>query len=342
MALNETSLVLRSVLIAFGLVTAIGAKAQVTAKAESLTVSDQVSVAFRFGDFAELERLYAINGKPGVRSPLTGTERVTHFWRGIRQFSNATLPVTEGYYSQIDALSRKWTLDYPQSGLAKLLYAESLRSHAWFHRGVGYSNTVVPASWDKFYSYLNLALEHLRRNEALFAKDSSWDLLVLRVGRDLGWRIDQLMPILESGITKNPDHDDLYFEMQFSMMPKWGGDLASVERFIASVTQKTREKRGMEMYARLYAVLSYSEVKQALFSATQASWPMMKKGFEDRLSRHPHSDHRNMYAYFACMAQDRQVLQEQLRLMDGAFDRAFWGEGPERNFEECKAFAGQL
>jgi hypothetical protein len=55
------------------------AQVQAEAKSETPLVPDQVSAALRFGDFAELERLYGLYGRPGVRSPLTGTERVKHF-----------------------------------------------------------------------------------------------------------------------------------------------------------------------------------------------------------------------------------------------------------------------
>lgn len=318
------------------------AHAQTPDKPKPPTVPDQVEAAFRYGDFVELERLYAIYGKPGERSPLTGNPRVEHFWMGIGKVSDSGLHVTGEYYAQMDALTRKWALDHPQSVLAQLLYVNSLSAHAWFHRGGGYANTVSPASWAEFGKYLGLALDHLRRNQELAAKDSSWNSLMLNVGRGLGWEIDRLMAVFEKGIAKNPDHDALYFLMEESLLPKWGGDLDLVERFITSVTKSTREKRGMEMYARLYAGLSYAETKQSLFSATHASWPKMKAGFEDRLSRYPHTDHRNMYAYFACMAKDKQALQEQLKLMGDGFDRIFWGDSPERSFEECKAMAQQL
>ena len=305
-------------------------------------VPDQVAAVFRFGDFDELERLYAVYGRPGERSPLTGAERLKHFWMGIGQIADSGLEVTEGYYVQMDALTRQWAEQRPQSVLAQLLHANSLRVHAWYHRGHGYAQSVSPASWAAFEKHLNLALEQLRRSEALAARDSSWNRLMMDVGLTLGWRIDQLRPLYEAGIAKNPDHDELHFTMQTALLPKWGGDLPTVERFIATVTEQTRSKRGLEMYARMYASLSYQQVQQTLFTATRVSWPLMKSGFEDQLSRHPHSDHRNMYAYFACMARDRPALQEQLRLMDGAFERSFWGSTPERTFEACQALARQL
>lgn len=312
------------------------------AAASAPLVPDVVEAAMRVGDFNEVERLYEMYGRPGLRSPLTGTPRIQHFWMGIGRVMSSSLNVTEQYYVQLDALTRQWSQEHPKSVVAQLLHADSLVAHAWFHRGTDYANTVSPASWEAFGKYLNLALEQMRRCQALAAKDSSWNATMLGLGRGLGWDADQLMRIMEDGIAKNPDHDQLYFSMQTALLPKWGGDLDTVERFIASVAQGTRDKRGFEMYARLYGSLSYDEVKQSLFKATRASWPKMKQGFEDQISRYPFYDNRNVFAYFACMAQDRQTLQEQLKLIGSDFFRAAWGDNPERTFEECKAMAQQL
>ena len=89
------------------------AHAQAAANAGPPTVPDQVEAAFRYGDFAELERLYAIYGKAGVRSPLTGTPRVQHFWMGIGKITDSSLHVTQEYYAQMDAMTRKWAMDHP-------------------------------------------------------------------------------------------------------------------------------------------------------------------------------------------------------------------------------------
>nr|WP_315399882.1 hypothetical protein [uncultured Duganella sp.] len=319
-------------------VAAIPAKAQEPA---APAVPELVGTAYRWGDFAELERLYALYGKAGVRSNLTGTPRLTHFWMGIAKISNSGLRVSDEYYQQLDALTKQWSHKYPQSVLAQLLYANSLTTHAAARRGGGYANTVSPTAWAEFRAYLDLASEQLRKTEALAAKDSSWNRGMLIAGRYLGWDREQLMRVFEAGIDKNPDDDDLYFLMQEALLPKWGGDLKTMERFIAWADKKTRQQRGLEMYARLYAGISYGELDQALFTATNASWPSMKIGFEDRLKRYPHSDHRNMYAYFACMAADRPALREQLEFVGDKFDPIFWGGDPERTFESCKKMAQQ-
>lgn len=340
MKLAESMLLLCALWLLAGLPAA--AAPATAAQAEPPTVPDLVEKAFRFGDFDQLERLYAIHGKPGERSPLTGTPRIEHFWMGIGRIAASNLQVTEQYYAQMDALTQKWSQEHPQSVLAQLLYANSLMVHAWFHRGTDYANTVSPASWASFGNYLERAAEQLRRCEELAARDSAWNALMLGVGRGLGWNVQLLLSVFEKGIKKNPDHDGLYFMMLTSLEPKWGGDLAMAERFIARVTQQTKDKRGLEMYARLYAALSHDEVKQSLFTATRVVWPEMKQGFEDRLARAPKADHRNMYAYFACMAKDQKTLQQQLELIGDGFERIFWGDNPERRYDECKAMARQL
>ncbi|WGG49882.1 DUF4034 domain-containing protein [Rugamonas sp. DEMB1] len=321
------------------------ALAVITAKAQDQVapaVQDLVGTAYRWGDFAELERLYAIYGKAGVRSELTGTPRLDQFWKGIGEINNSNLRVTDEYYQQLDALTRQWAHQYPQSVLAQLLYAKTLMAHAWVRRGDGYVNTVSPTAWAEFREYLDLAKEQLQKTEALAAKDSTWNRSMLEIGLHLDWDREHLMQVFEAGIAKNPDDDDLYFAMQKALLPKWGGDLKAVDRFIAWADKNTREKRGLEMYARLYAGLSYGQVHQTLFTSTNASWTSMKIGFEDRLKRYPHTDHRNMYAYFACMANDRPALQEQLELIGGKFEPIFWGGYPERTFEACKKMAQQV
>ena len=305
------------------------------------TVVDQVETAYRQGNFAELERLYAIYGKAGVRSELTGTPRVKHFWMGIDKINDSSLRVSDEYYQQLDALTGQWARQYSQSVLAQLLYANTLRAHAWARRGNGYANTVSSTAWAEFKNYTNLAKEQLQKNETLAANDSGWNGSMLAIGRSLDWDNEQLRRIFEAGIAKNPDDDDLYFSMQEALLPKWGGDIPTMERFIAWADKHTRDQRGLEMYARLYAGLSYAQLSQALFTNTNASWTSMKIGFEDRLKRYPHSDHRNMYAYFACMANDRPALQEQLELIGDNFTPGFWGDNPERTFESCKKMAQQ-
>ena len=217
-----------------------------------------------------------------------------------------------------------------------------MKAHAWVYRGSGYAKTVSPAAWAEFQKYLDLAFAQLQRAEALAANDSSWNEIMLHIGRGLGWDRERLMAVFMRGVAKNPDHDTLYFTMQEALLPKWGGDLETVDRFIALAVKNTREKRGMEMYARLYASLSYAELDQALFRSSRASWTSMKAGFEERLKRYPHVDHRNMYAYFACMANDRPALQEQFELIGDKFEPTFWGGNAERTLEACKRMASQL
>jgi hypothetical protein len=133
--------------------TQANAQSRSSSGAEPPTVPDLVADAYRWGDFAELERLYAIYGKAGVRSELTGHPRLDHFWMGIGMINDSSLRVTDDYYEQLDALTKRWALDHPRSVLAQLLYASTLETRAWVYRGNGYAHTVSPAGWAGFRKY---------------------------------------------------------------------------------------------------------------------------------------------------------------------------------------------
>ncbi len=322
--------------------SAVQAQGQVPTDAAPPSVPELVQTAFQRGDFAELERLYGLYGKPGVRSALTGIPRVGHFWMGIGRVNDANLRVTDEYYGQLDALTGKWAQEHPKSVLAQLLFAQSLSAHAVAARGTGYAQTVSPSAWADFRKYLELSLAQLRRSEALAASDSSWNLLMLDVGRDLSWDKERLWDIFRSGLAKDPENDDLYLKLETALLPKWGGDMVAVERLIALAVTNTQERRGLEMYAILYAALSEQQVKQTLFTNTRASWISMKAGFDALIKRYPHVDHRNKFAYFACMANDKATLREQLDLIGDKFVPQFWGSNAQRTFEGCKKLAQQV
>jgi len=201
---------------------------------------------------------------------------------------------------------------------------------------------VVAESLKKYHRYAELALAQLRRAAPLAAADSYWNVQMMDTGLALNWGVDQLYALMETGLAKNADDDGLYFALVNRLLPKWGGNYEAVDRFIADAVERTRAKRGMELYARLYATVSYDSAAQGLFEDTRASWAKMKAGFEDLISRYPHPDHRNQFAYFACMAQDREALRQQLAIIGSQPTLSFWGDNAERTFDACKRMAQQL
>ncbi|PHV05654.1 hypothetical protein CSQ96_19670 [Janthinobacterium sp. BJB412] len=94
---------------------------------------------------------------------------------------------------------------------------------------------------------------------------------MLEIGLNLDWDREHLTQVFGAGIAKHPDGDDLYFTMWKALLPMWGGDLKTIDRFIAWADKNAHEKRGLKMYARLYVGLSYSQVHQTLFTSTNAS-----------------------------------------------------------------------
>jgi hypothetical protein len=183
---------------------------------------------------------------------------------------------------------------------------------------------VSPEGWEGFRKYLGLAVTHLKRTEVLASQDSSWNVLMLDLGRALSWDRAELQGIYDSGVTKNPDNDALHSAMLTALLPKWGGDLNSVDEFVKAAVSRLPKEKGLIIYARLYALVSDIELKSALFTNPRVSWQTMKAGFDEMVARYPHFDNRNMYANFACMARDRETLKEQLALIGNDYVKKFW------------------
>lgn len=305
------------------------------------TYVEQVGEALRWGDLDALERLYAKTRATDQRSPVSGRPAVDDFWSAIFNETSAGSRRGEGFYLQLDALTARWARQHPDSTLAALLHASGLQQRAWYHRGDGYRDSVSAQGAAEFERLLTESVERLQEARQLASRDSAWNLLMLRAARGLGWDLRRQLELFDDGLRRNPDHDALYFAMQASLLPKWGGSQQLVERFIAEAVRRTEATRGLEMYARLFAAYSDDQVKLELFTETRASWPSMKAGFEDRLRRHPMAGTRTRFAHFACLAGDRETLREQLELLGDRFERDAWGPNPERRRDECRRLARQ-
>jgi hypothetical protein len=88
------------------------------------------------------------------------------------------------------------------------------------------------------------------------------------------------------------------------LRPQWGGSYEAVDRFVEAAVARTRATQGESFYAWIYLDIA-PKVRGDLFRETLATWPKMKKSFEDLVARHPDPYNRNAFASVACLARDR-------------------------------------
>lgn len=295
--------------------------------------------AFWWGDLAALEKQHAYVSQPGRFAP-DGTSELDLFRTGLKQVINNAVKQREPYLQELEALTLQWAAERPQSALVHMLHAEVLAAHGWYYRGGGLARDVPPHAWKDFESYLKRAAGYLADHADVALSDSSAHATLLSIGKGLGWDSAQLTLIAQEGLKRNPDDISLYFLRLTALLPKWGGDVRTLDRYIRTTAEQTRAAFGTGMYARLYSAAAEEEFGHTLFRDSAVDWGMMKQGFADMHARYPQSPaRRNRFAYMACLAKDKATLRALLEELGPALDAAEWGPNPERSLEGCQRWA---
>jgi hypothetical protein len=294
--------------------------------------------ALWWGDFSELERMHALYLQPGQRAA-DGKPHLTDFRHGIKRVLDGKKDAPDAYFVEQEALTRQWAIEHPKSALAHAMHAAALAAHGWSYRGTGYAKTVPPEAWESFRSYIQKAINYMSANADVAFTSSVSHRWMIGFARAAGWDADKILAIARDGLRVNPEDDGIYFEVAFSLLPKWGGSAAALDRFIQEAVARTESQRGLEMYARLYADAAAEEFEHRLFDESAARWPKMKQGFEDLLKRYPDPVNVNRFAYFACLAKDQPTALDLLKQVGAKPIVAEWGDNGTRTYEACKRWA---
>jgi hypothetical protein len=326
---------------AFAAVTLLGAPLSAGAADTLDPISQQALDNYWRGDFGALEQQYLALRRD---QPLTesGVSKLELFRIGLARVNGAAAKQTEPYLRELEALTLQWANEHPRSALAHVLHAEVLAKHGWSYRGSGYVNTVTPQAMEQFEAYLRRAVAYLEAHADVAMTDSSAHVLLLEIGRGLGWDRKQLDAISQAGLKLAPYDLELYFDMLTSLLPKWYGDGAAraLDDYIRRVTERTKADYGTGMYARLYSAAAEQQFSNRLFEDSYADWPTMKRAYEDMHARYPNSPaRRNHYAYMACLAKDRPTLLALLAELGPKLDASQWGQNGERTLEVCQRWA---
>lgn len=302
-------------------------------------VKEVATDALWWGDFTELERQNALYKQPGRVDP-DGTSQLELFRKGLLEVFENEVKNSEAYLSQLDTLTLQWAKARPASALAHILHAQALVQHGWSYRGRGYADKVSPEAWKEFIAYQQRALQYLKEHADVAFTDSYAHYVMLQIGRGLGWAPKQMMAIADEGVKRNPNDVNLYSQVAFGLLPKWGGTPRLLDDYIKQVTERTRAAFGMGMYARLYSAAADDQFGHALFENSFADWNKIKQGYEDTLARYPNNPLRmNRYAYLACLAKDKDTFLRLLDKLGEGIELSEWGSNPERSLEGCRRWA---
>ncbi len=210
-------------------------------------------------------------------------------------------------YGYIKELKKR----YPRQPFVALAEAEYWMDYAWDARGGGFADSVTPEGAKLFEERLQKAEKVLADSRPYAASYPTWYEQMNQVQFLLSRPAHDQATTLQEGLNRYKGYYPLYFNMVNFTSPKWGGSWQAVDNFVKWSVEATKKDEAETLYARLYW-FAYQNLLpgEELFKDTQASWPRMKKGFDDLMARHPKSHwNLNNYAHFACMAGDKAAYR---------------------------------
>ncbi|MFT7721431.1 MAG: hypothetical protein QM788_01120 [Roseateles sp.] len=316
-----------------------GAAAQAVQPARLADViEDRTAMALLWGDWGELERLYAAAREDMQRSG-EGWLAICLFGAGAdRDYRDSS----QAYHDARLASTLDWARRRPDSPLAHAMHLDALVDRAWFYRGGGFANTVSEQRFAEFRAKLNEALAYAQANAAVMTRDNYYVRPMMTLLRGLGVPIRQQLDMARKSMRGEAADECLYNRTIDSLLPKWGGDAQQLERWIRESMKGLPGDEALMRYTRLYDVAATGGYEQGLFGDSLARWPLMRDGLKQWIARSPNSRYwRNRLAYFACMAQDRETAVPALEAIEGRVSPGDWGATGQRNHLACKRWALQ-
>jgi hypothetical protein len=230
---------------------------------------------------------------------------------------------------------QSWRRRFPKSVHAAIIEANAWRAYAWQARGSGFANQVPAKAFELYGERLARARRVLEEAKPFAATNPLWYTSMLGVANSEGWPVEKQREVFAEGVARHPRASGIYVTMAHRMTPRWGGNIAMYREFTDLAARETQRFYGNSMYAWMY--LQYADVENDQpFRDLGIPWQQMKSGFDELLARYPSTWNLNVYAYFACQADDKAAFLALLpRLTKESVRQDVWRGGYQ--FDTCRA-----
>lgn len=256
------------------------------------------------GDFKKIETLYADYLRNRTRTT-SGLWMVEAFQRA---FSNSFQYSSEADSAKVIAA---WEKAVPDSTLLPVVKALRGQRLAWNARGGAYASRTPQEAHQLFREHLEKAAQALKDSEATGKESPLWYWTALIVAGSSGVPTEAFDALFEEAVTRFPTYQTLYYTRVNYLLPQWGGTFDQVDAFVAKSVERTAAGQGASFYAWIYVDVA-KKVDGDYLKETAATWPKMKQGFDDMLSRYPDPYNKLIFSAYACQARDREVTARLL------------------------------
>lgn len=293
-------------------------------------VKNEICKMYLHEQFDELTRISQKYLETEERSP-SGLWMLTLFNAGIGKATNTDIK-NDAYWDGLEEKALRWVSFYPQSPSGYIAYANILRSRAWMYRGGGWARDVKEENWKPFYECLAKARRYLKKHYHVSSKDPRWYETMIVIAMGEGWEKEAFESCFNEAVEKFPYYYQIYFAATDYLLPKWHGSKEDVEKFAIRAVDLTKSKEKSSMYARIYWYSSQSNYGKKLFTDSSVIWSRMSKSIDDVLLIYPDQWNINNFAYFACLARDKEKAKSLIKKIEGAPILQVWQDLKRYNY----------
>jgi len=219
-----------------------------------------------------------------------------------------------------------WADAHPRSVAPQIALAESYIRRAWRARGGGFAGTVTDEGWKGFRLNQELAQTVLDKAKDMGGeKDPHFLCQRLMLLKGLQWSREEADEAVDAAIKNEPGYYHVYVRMAECLLPRWHGRPGDVEAFADDVAEKVGGDLGQRMYGRIVMTVWLYEGRK-LLEHTSFTYDQVKKSLEALLVEFPKADRfRQVLAYFACEARDRETARKYFPKQSAPADTKVWG-----------------
>ena len=229
-----------------------------------------------------------------------------------------------------------WIQENPASPTPRIALAWTLVKRAWAHRTTLPAKHVKPEAWKAYEYYVSQAKNYLQQNKALTSQDPHWYKVMATIAMAEGWSLEKYLELIAEGTTRYPYYYEVYFAGANYLLPRWHGSFEKLDAFANAAVEKTREKDKNGLYARIYWSVSGTIKKHRLFAESAVNWEKMRQGIFDVLEQYPDQWNINNFAYFSCLAKDRETTKKLAGMVTAPM-RNVWEA--DEVYDACKNWA---
>jgi hypothetical protein len=265
----------------------------------------------------------------------SGIWKLTVFYGGFKSLT-ASRHKDMAYWASLKSRIDRWISLHPNSETALIVKGIILKRYAWAIRGTTWAHQVPEPVWKYFKENLIIAQNHMLNVRHISSRSPHWYVVVTSIKMGLNEDKKIFNDLIDEGLNRFPDYYALYFTAIQYLLPKWHGDKKQIEKFANAAVERTKKTDGMAMYTRIYWYASQAHYDEWIFVKSEIVWENFRQGIMDVLRDYPDSWNIQNFAFFSCLARDKELTRTLFSKMTEPMIESAWKK--KKYFEYCKKY----